>query len=148
MGPNVLCVIMTPESTAVELGYFLLRLGQGPQCGAHHADVAHNPLTHGLFEVRYLMACGLNCPQICGQIWPQTWEMACLKGNCGGGGGGRCGWGWGESCCSYWSFPPRCVWHTQKPAKIGTVSKTAWPEDLFKTKFIIIYWKKSMDRAF
>jgi hypothetical protein len=27
-----------------------------------------NPLTHGLFEVRYLTACGLNRPQICGRI--------------------------------------------------------------------------------
>ncbi len=26
----------------------------------------NNPLTHGLFEVRYLTACGLNRPQICG----------------------------------------------------------------------------------
>ncbi len=30
-------------------------------------QLAHlNPLTHGLFEVRYLTACGLNRPQICG----------------------------------------------------------------------------------
>jgi hypothetical protein len=29
-----------------------------------------NPLTHGLFEVRYLTACGLNWPQISGQIFP------------------------------------------------------------------------------
>jgi hypothetical protein len=42
-----------------------------------------------------------------------------------------------------------CV--TQKPAKIGPVIKTAWlfgPEGLVKTKFIIIYCKKSMNRAF
>jgi hypothetical protein len=32
---------------------------------------AFNPLTYGLFEVRYLTACGLNCPQICGRICPQ-----------------------------------------------------------------------------
>jgi hypothetical protein len=40
---------------------------------------------------------------------------------------------------------------SQKPAKIGTVGETAWlfgPEDLVKTKFIIIFCKKSMDRAF
>jgi hypothetical protein len=30
-----------------------------------------NPLTHGLFEVRYLTACGMNRPQICGRISPQ-----------------------------------------------------------------------------
>jgi hypothetical protein len=30
-----------------------------------------NPLTRSLFEVRYLTACGLNCPLICGQICPQ-----------------------------------------------------------------------------
>ncbi len=41
--------------------------------------VFFNPLTHGLFEVRYLTACGLNCPQICGRICPQPWEIACLK---------------------------------------------------------------------
>jgi hypothetical protein len=35
--------------------------------------------------------------------------------------------------------------------KEGAVSKTAWrfgPEDLVKNKFIIIVYKKSMDRAF
>jgi hypothetical protein len=43
------------------------------------------------------------------------------------GGGVGWQWGWGESC---------------KPAKIGPVCETAWrfgPEDLVKTKFIIIY---------
>ncbi len=38
-----------------------------------------------------------------------------------------------------------------KLAKIGPVSKTAWrfgPEDFVKTKFIIIYCEKNMDRAF
>jgi hypothetical protein len=48
-------------------------------------------------------------------------------------------------------FPPNiCVTHTET-GKIGAVSKTAWlfgPEDLVKTKFIIIYCKKRMDRAF
>jgi hypothetical protein len=44
------------------------------------------------------------------------------------------------------------VWgESRKPAKIGAVRESAWrfgPEDLVKTKFIIIYCKKSMDRAF
>jgi hypothetical protein len=49
-------------------------------------------------------------------------------------------------------LPPTkiCVIHTET-SKIGTVSETAWhfgPEDLVKTKFIIIDCKKSMDRAF
>jgi hypothetical protein len=38
-----------------------------------------------------------------------------------------------------------------QPAKIGPVRGTAWrfgPEDLVKTKFIIIYCLKNMDRAF
>ena len=51
-------------------------------------------------------------------------------GGLGGSGG------WGES---------------RKPAKIGPVSVTAWrfgPEDFVKTKFIIIYCKKTMVRAF
>ncbi len=37
------------------------------------------------------------------------------------------------------------------PAKIGTVSETAWhfgPEDLVKITLIIKYCKKNMDRAF
>ncbi len=73
--------------------------------------------------------------------------------------GGSGGWGWGadaaggggKAAIATASPPPRSVSHTQKPANIGTVSKTAWrfgPEDLIKTKFIIIYCKKSMDRAF
>jgi hypothetical protein len=47
--------------------------------------------------------------------------------------------------------PHQDLCDTQKLAKIGAVSKTAWlfgPDDLVKTKFIIIYCKKSMDRAF
>ncbi len=43
--------------------------------------------------------------------------------------------------------PERSVLHTQKPAKIGGVSKTTWrfgPEDLVKTKFIIIHCYKSI----
>jgi hypothetical protein len=47
--------------------------------------------------------------------------------------------------------PHQDLCDTQKPAKIGVVSKTAWlfgPEDLVKTKCIIIYCKKSIDRAF
>ncbi len=51
-------------------------------------------------------------------------------GGLGGSGG------WGES---------------RKPAKIGPVSETTWcfgPEDFVKTKFIIIYCEKSIDRAF
>ncbi len=59
-------------------------------------------------------------------------------------GRGRVQPGWGESCYSYCPPPqPRSVWQTQKPAKISTVKKTAWrfgPEDLVKTKFIIIYF--------
>jgi hypothetical protein len=105
-----------------------------------------NPLTHGLFEVHYLRACGLNSPQIYGRICPQPWEMACLKRNQGGERLRR-----GESCFSYWPSPPRSVWHTQKPVKIGTVSQTAWlfgPEDLVKTRFVTINCKKTMDRAF
>jgi hypothetical protein len=27
-----------------------------------------NPYTYGLFEVHYLMVCGLDCPQTCGQM--------------------------------------------------------------------------------
>jgi hypothetical protein len=43
--------------------------------------IVYNPLTHGLFEVRYLTACGLNCPQICGRICPWPWEMGYSKRN-------------------------------------------------------------------
>jgi hypothetical protein len=37
----------------------------------------------------------------------------------------------------------RSVWHTQKQAKIGTVSATAWhfgPEDLVTAKFVKRAW--------
>ncbi len=64
-------------------------------------------------------------------------EREIRVGASGAGGGG-------ESCYSY--CPP-----TQKPTKIGPISKNAWHfglEDLVKTKFIIIYCKKNMDRAF
>jgi hypothetical protein len=47
--------------------------------------------------------------------------------------------------------PHQDLCDTQKPAKIGAIGETAWlfgPEDLVKTKFIMIYCKKSMDRAF
>ncbi len=44
-----------------------------------------NPFTHGLFEVRYLTACGLNCPPICERICPRPWEMGYSKRNKGGG---------------------------------------------------------------
>jgi hypothetical protein len=42
-------------------------------CPFHHFGrfFIFNPLTHGLFEVHYLTACGLNRPQICGRISPQ-----------------------------------------------------------------------------
>ncbi len=47
--------------------------------------------------------------------------------------------------------PHQDLCDTQKPAKIGAVSETAWlfgPEDFVKTQIIIIYCKKSMGRAF
>ncbi len=74
-------------------------------------DSTFNPLTHGLFEVRYLTACGLNCPQICGRICPQPWEIACLKRNWGGGGYSG---GWGERCYSYWPPPHHDLCDTHK----------------------------------
>jgi hypothetical protein len=52
--------------------------------------------------------------------------------------GGGVGWQWG-------------LGGSRKPAKIGPVSKTAWrfgPEYFVKTKFILIYCEKRMDRAF
>jgi hypothetical protein len=47
--------------------------------------------------------------------------------------------------------PHKDLCDTQKPAKIGAVSATTWhfgPEDLVKTKFIIICCKMSMDSLF
>ena len=55
-----------------------------------------------------------------------------------------CGFAYRADFCRFLCF-------TKKPAKICAVSKTAWPfgpEDLVKTKFIIIYCKKNMDRTF
>jgi hypothetical protein len=65
-------------------------------------------------------------------------------GGVGGAGGG------GKATIA--NAPPTkiCVIH-KETGKIGAVSKTAWlfgPEDLVKTKFVKIYCKKSMDRAF
>jgi hypothetical protein len=68
-----------------------------------------------------------------------------------GGGAGAAGGGGKAAIATAPPPPPRSVLHTQKPAKIGPVSKTAWcfgPEDLVKTKFIIKNCKKSMNRAF
>ncbi len=65
-----------------------------------------------------------------------------LKGGAGAAGGG------GKAAIA--TVPPHQD-HTQEPAKIGSVSETTWlfgPEDLVRTKFVIIYCKKSMDRAF
>ncbi len=59
------------------------KMGKEKIC--HQPYLFINPFTHGLFEVHYLTACGLNCPQICGRICPQPWEMSCSKRNDGGG---------------------------------------------------------------
>ncbi len=51
------------------------------------------------------------------------------------------------------TVPPHqdlCDTHRNR-RKTGSVRETTWlfgPEDLVKTKFVIIYCKKSMDRAF
>jgi hypothetical protein len=67
-----------------------------------------------------------------------------LEWGAGAAGGG------GKAAIATAPLPPRSVLHTQKQAKIGTVSKTACrfgPEDLVKTKVVIIACKKSMGRA-
>jgi hypothetical protein len=57
---------------------------------------------------------------------------------------------WARSTC----LPPsplRSVGHVQKPAKIIMVNATTWhfgPEDLVKTKLRIIFYKKSISKAF
>jgi hypothetical protein len=59
--------------------------------------------------------------------------------------------GWGETCYASVPLHHKGLCDTQEPEKIGAVSATTWcfgPEDLVKTTFIIIYCKKSMDRAF
>ncbi len=66
-----------------------------------------------------------------------------------GGGAVEAG-GWGESCYSYCPPTKICVTH-KETGKIGSVRETAWrfgPEVLIKTEFVIIYCKKSIDRAF
>jgi hypothetical protein len=76
--------------------------------------------------------------------------MGSANKNQGGGGGAGVAGGGGKAA-TITAPPPRYVKYTQKPAKIGAVSKTAWhfgPEVLLKTKFIIKYCEKSMDRAF
>ncbi len=60
-------------------------------------------------------------------------------------------WGGGGKAAIATAPPHKDLCDTQKPAKIGDVSETAWlfgPENLVKTTFIIISCKKRMDRAF
>jgi hypothetical protein len=67
-----------------------------------------------------------------------------------GRGAGAAG-GWGESWYATAPLRHKGLCDAQEPAKIRAVSVTTWrfgPEDLVKTKFITIYCKKSMDRAF
>jgi hypothetical protein len=75
--------------------------------------------------------------------------MACLKRNYGGGWV-RPGVGGKAAIVTVPSHQDLCDTH-KKPAKIGSVSGSAWrfgPEYLVKTKFVMIYHKKNMDRAF
>jgi hypothetical protein len=65
-------------------------------------------------------------------------------------GGGRVQRGVGGKLVFYCPPPPQRSVSPGK-AKIGAVSATTLrfgPEELVKTKFIIIYCKKSMDKAF
>ena len=55
-------------------------------------------------------------------------------------GGGRVRRGGGGKAAIATAPPHQDLCDTQKPAKIGNVSETAWlfgPEDLVKTKFVI-----------
>jgi hypothetical protein len=68
-----------------------------------------------------------------------------LEWGVGAAGGG------GKAAIAPAPTPTKICVYTLKPSKIGSVSETAWlfgPEDLVKTKFIIIYCKKNMDRTF
>jgi hypothetical protein len=92
--------------------------------------------------------------------WPVGWIAHKSAGESAHGGerwvlqreirvGGGCSQGWGKASIA--TAPTKiCMTHTET-SKIGTVSKTAWrfgPEDLVKTKFIIIVHKKSINRVF
>jgi hypothetical protein len=61
-------------------------------------------------------------------------------------GGGRMRRGVGGKLVFFWPLRHKGLCDTQETAKIGAVSTTTWqfgPEELVKTKFIIIYCKKS-----
>jgi hypothetical protein len=107
--------------------------------------------THSLSKVCNLTACGLDCPQICGHICLQPWEMEAKCWEV------RAKSDLAVRALQYQPSPPPhppqhwwFLWHTQKRLKSSAVNATAWHfghKDLVKTRLFIIIHEKSMGTA-
>ncbi len=69
------CVHNRPPALKFQYSLNTFSLGLSSLWGGTLGYNTTNPFTHGLFKVHDLMACGLNCLQICGRICPRPWEM-------------------------------------------------------------------------